>query len=82
MSDNVDALAHWNELKKEIESLEEDLTKNLVKHNASAGVRARKGLRSLSKKLAALVKQSLAVSKAVAEQKAAAKVKKPAKAAK
>lgn len=62
MSDEV--LAVWNDVKAALVVLEEDVVKNLVMGNASAGVRARKGIRDVRKKLAALVKQSLEVTKA------------------
>lgn len=73
--DEIEVLAKWNEVKATLESLEEDVVKNLVKGNASAGVRTRKGLRLVRTQLTALVKQSMEVAK----QK---KAEKPAKAPK
>lgn len=70
-----DVLAKWNEVKATIAALEEDVVKNLVKSNASAGVRARKGLRGLRGQLTAVVKQSMELAKAK-------KAEKPAKAPK
>tara|TARA_R110000744_G_scaffold63869_6_gene131406 strand:- start:84 stop:284 length:201 start_codon:yes stop_codon:yes gene_type:complete len=52
----------WNEIKVLIESLEQDITKN-VNGNTSAGVRARRGLRLLKKDAADLVKLTLEVEK-------------------
>ena len=48
----------WNEIKVLIESLELDIHKN-ANGNASAGVRARRGLRSLKSSSAELVKLTL-----------------------
>lgn len=48
----------WQEIKVLIESLEVDVVKN-ANGNASAGVRARRGLRALKGEAAALVKLSL-----------------------
>jgi len=48
----------WNELKVLMESLENDILKN-VKGNKSAGVRARKGLRLLKNNASEIVKVSL-----------------------
>lgn len=56
MSDNT--LEAWNEIKTLVESLDADVRKN-ANGNASAGVRARKGLRLLKTKASALVKVTL-----------------------
>jgi len=48
----------WTELKTLVESLELDVLKQ-ASGNASAGVRARRGLRELKNDVAALVKVSL-----------------------
>lgn len=48
----------WNELKVLVESLELDMHKH-ANGNASAGVRARRGLRLLKTEAAGLVKLSL-----------------------
>ena len=48
----------WQELKTLIESLEVDIVKN-ANGNASAGVRARRGLRALKGEASSLVKISL-----------------------
>tara|TARA_B100001094_G_C18063315_1_gene736192 strand:- start:617 stop:805 length:189 start_codon:yes stop_codon:yes gene_type:complete len=61
MSDNAIA-TKWQELKILIETLEVDVVKN-ANGNASAGVRARRGLRALKGEAASLVKLSLEVDK-------------------
>ena len=48
----------WEELKTLVESIENDIIKN-ANGNASAGVRARRGLRNLKSEAASLVKLSL-----------------------
>tara|TARA_Y100000034_G_C6704233_1_gene310741 strand:+ start:450 stop:638 length:189 start_codon:yes stop_codon:yes gene_type:complete len=48
----------WNEIKVLVDSLELDVHKN-ASGNASAGVRARKGLRLLKKEAGDLVKLSI-----------------------
>ena len=48
----------WQELKELVDSLETDVMKN-ASGNAAAGTRARKGLRSLKKNAADLVKLTL-----------------------
>lgn len=48
----------WEELKTLVESIENDIIKN-ANGNASAGVRARRGLRNLKSEAAGLVKLSL-----------------------
>ncbi len=55
-------LGKWNELKVLIETLEIDIHKN-VSGNASAGTRARKGLRMVKTAAGDLVKESLAQDK-------------------
>jgi hypothetical protein len=51
-------LEKWNELKVIVESIDLDVHKN-VGGNSSAGVRARKGLRSLKAAAAELVKLTI-----------------------
>jgi hypothetical protein len=53
----------WNEIKVLIESLDLDVAKNAA-GNASAGVRARRGLRLLKNKTAELVKATIEEDKA------------------
>jgi hypothetical protein len=53
----------WQELKVLIESVDLDVHKN-ANGNASAGVRARKGLRLLKSQAAELVKLTVAMDKA------------------
>ena len=55
-------LEQWNEIKVLVESLDLDVVKN-ANGNASAGVRARRGLRLLKTKSADLVKQTIAEEK-------------------
>ena len=54
---NNSVLAKWEEMKKIVESLEHDVSKN-ANGNASAGVRARKGLRQLAACSKELVKSN------------------------
>ena len=56
MSDTTVTL--WSEIKSLVETIDVDVSKN-VKGNASAGVRARKGLRLLRTKTSELVKATL-----------------------
>ena len=58
-----DVLAKWNELKTIVESVDLDVNKN-ANGNASAGVRARKGLRALKAVAADLVKLTISAEKA------------------
>lgn len=59
----TDVLDKWQELKLIVESIDLDVHKN-AGGNASAGVRARKGLRSLKTAAAELVKLTIAQEKA------------------
>lgn len=59
MSNTLEA---WGEIKTLVESLDSDIKKN-ANGNASAGVRARKGLRLLKTKAADLVKTTIEQSK-------------------
>ena len=52
----------WKEIKTLVESLDLDVVKN-ANGNASAGVRARRGLRLLKTKSAELVKTTIAAEK-------------------
>lgn len=56
--DTTNIGATWTELKVLVESIEKDVVKN-ASGNKSAGVRARKGLRTLKKVASDLVKLSL-----------------------
>ena len=58
-----DIIEKWTEIKTIIESIDLDVNKN-AGGNASAGVRARKGLRLLKKEAAELVKMTVAADKA------------------
>jgi len=52
----------WNEIKVLVESLELDVQKN-AGGNASAGVRARRGLRLLKTRAAEMIRESVSVDK-------------------
>jgi len=52
----------WNDIKTLVEQIEADVTKN-ANGNASAGVRARKGLRTLKAKAAELTKATIEAEK-------------------
>lgn len=54
----MSVLEQWNEIKVLVESLDLDVHKN-ASGNASAGVRARKGLRALKNAAASLVKTTI-----------------------
>ena len=60
MSNIID---NWNEIKVLVESIDLDVHKN-ASGNASAGVRARKGLRVLKNSAAELVKLTISEEKA------------------
>lgn len=77
---DLTVLAGWEAVKAALAALEEDVAKNLVKGNASAGVRSRKGLRSLRGQLTAIVKQSMEVAKAKKAEKPVKEKKTPGKA--
>ncbi len=61
MASNI--LDQWNEIKTLVESLDLDVVKN-ASGNASAGVRARRGLRLLKSKSSELVKKTIEEEKA------------------
>jgi hypothetical protein len=58
----MEVLNLWNELKQIVEDLEVDVAKN-ARGVAAAGVRARKGLRTLQKKAKDLVKLTIELEK-------------------
>jgi len=60
MSNSV--LDKWNEIKVLVESIELDVHKN-AGGNASAGVRARRGLRLLKSEVAGLIKKTIETEK-------------------
>jgi len=63
MSDlNEDLLSKYEEIKVLLETLQTDVVKH-ASGNASAGIRARKGLREVKKLASAWVKESVEVSK-------------------
>jgi hypothetical protein len=64
------ALELWAELKKMVENMEKDVLKNGTKHNVSAGIRVRAGLRAVRRAAVEMGKVSLVADKAViAERK-------------
>lgn len=73
MSDRIQVLDGWKELKEIVDGLEFDVTKNSVKGNAAAGVRVRKALRLLKKKTGELVKTMVGLDKLEKQEKVAAK---------
>lgn len=76
MSEDNVVLSKWSAFKKLVEEFDLDVHKNAA-GNAAAGVRARKGLRSLKKVASDLVKLSVTLDKA----KKAASPPRPKKAA-
>lgn len=62
-------LSLWTQLCQEVSELQKDLEKNALKHNVSAGVRVRKGLREIRRQAALLLKQTLDADKDVVEQR-------------
>lgn len=75
-------LALWTELCQQVAELQRDLEKNTLKHNVSAGVRVRKGLRSLRKQAFLILKETLASDKGTVEARKAKNATKPKKAPK
>jgi hypothetical protein len=71
METDNQVILQWSELKSLVESLELDVVKN-AKGVAAAGVRARKGLRELKQKTAALVKTTVELDKGKKTSKPAA----------
>lgn len=63
---NEKILEQWQRIKTLVEMTEQDVLKN-AKGNASAGVRARKGLRQLKTETHALVQLTVAEGKKAAE---------------
>lgn len=64
-------LALWAELVAGVNELQKDVDKNALKNNVSAGVRVRKGLRTLRKQAAALLKETLGADDSVVETRKA-----------
>lgn len=73
MSEGSDSkvLSLWTQLCQEVSDLQKDLEKNALKHNVSAGVRVRKGLRDIRKQAAFLLKETLEADKSVVDQRKA-----------
>lgn len=72
MSENDAVGAKWEEVKTAVAELELDIQKN-AKGNAAAGVRTRKGLRTLRKSVTDLVKLTVQLDKDRKVVKSAAK---------
>lgn len=72
MSDSRLALDVWSEFKVLVEQLEEDVHKNAVKGNLSAGVRVRKSVRKLRTLGAELIKATQAADNARKEERKSA----------
>lgn len=68
MSDGNTILSKWNELKSLLEVLEHDVNKN-VRGVAAAGIRVRKGLRSVQASTKELIKLTLEADKSKKEDK-------------
>lgn len=84
MSDSAQmVLDVWSEFKLLVEQVEEDVHKNAVKGNLSAGVRVRKGVRNLRKIGAELIKATLTAREEAKAEKpsAASAVEQPVEAA-
>lgn len=69
-------LALWTELCQGVSELQKDLEKNALKHNVSAGVRVRKGLRALRNQASLILKETLASDKGTIETRKAKKTEK------
>lgn len=76
MSETDVVAAKWAEVKAMVDELELDVQKN-SRGNAAAGVRTRKGLRALRKKVTDLVKLTVSLDKEKKAAKAAAKTEAP-----
>ena len=78
--DSVDSvlLEKWTELKGQVELLEHDLNKS-AKGVKAAGVRVRRGLRTIKSKSAEIAKYSVVRDKGTAPAKTATPVKAPPK---
>lgn len=81
MSDTDAVVSKWEEVKTAVSELELDIQKN-AKGNAAAGVRTRKGLRTLRKVVTEIVKLTVAQDKERKAEKVAAKAAAKAEAAK
>ena len=73
MSDGKSVAELWAEVKLTVESLEKDMTRNVDKHNVSAGVRVRKGVRKLRALGAELIRTTTSLDKSVTETRRAEK---------
>jgi hypothetical protein len=76
MSDSK-VLALWTELCQSVSELQKDLEKNALKHNVSAGVRVRKGLRAIRKQAALLLKETLSADQGTVDERKTKNAAKP-----
>jgi hypothetical protein len=76
MSDSK-VLALWTELCQSVSDLQKDVEKNALKHNVSAGVRVRKGLRAIRKQAALLLKETLGADKGTVDVRKTKNASKP-----
>lgn len=82
MSDSKSVAELWAEVKLTVEGLERDVTRNVDKHNVSAGVRVRKGVRKLRALGAELIRSTTRLDKDLTETRRSDKrAKKAVKAA-
>ena len=65
----------WKAMEQSLADLQKDLAKNTVKHNVSAGVRLRAGLRDVRKQISEIIKETLEADKAVTQFRADRKAK-------
>lgn len=77
MTDDSKVLALWTELCQSVTELQRDLEKNAMKHNVSAGVRVRKGLRAIRKQAAMLLKETLGSDKGTVKERQTKNAAKP-----
>jgi hypothetical protein len=76
MSEERTPATLWEEMAKTFEELERDFKKNSEKHNVSAGIRVRKGVRTLRKLAAEFLRLTIEVDKETKEARKAEKAKK------
>lgn len=71
MKEENKTLELWTELKTVVEEIDEQVYKNAERHNISAGIRVRKGMRVLRKLCQVLAKTSLEADGSVLKERAA-----------
>lgn len=70
-----DIYVKWSEIRAMVEQLDEDIAKN-ARGTVAAGVRARRGLRDMRKRISVIVKQMVAQDKETRDAKAREKAPK------